>query len=215
MLRFGFRILHVVILLFLPFIVLIRGAVFFHEQYHLYPLLTIFAGAFLFSFVLIIYLSLFLGRLGPKSPVNFSFATKMKLIFIVVIVFCLHGIFFLQSDNLKTPSLKHSIGNLHPIIRLAVSTVIFLDRDLIITDGLRTPEDYRKMGLPSNKSSLHYKQKDGYAYAIDIRTSHRSIVRNSLIKGYFNLMGFRIMRHTGTDDHLHISLYCPYLPRSF
>jgi hypothetical protein len=80
---------------------------------------------------------------------------------------------------------------------------------------LRVAEDYRRMGLPSNTTSLHYQQKDGYAYAVDIRTNDRSMVRNTLMKVYFNLMGFRSLRHSGSDDHLHISLYCPFLPRSF
>jgi hypothetical protein len=215
MLRIAFSILHIIILLFLPFIILIRGAVYFHQYHQLFPLLAIISGVLLCSLLLLIYVSFLFGRVGTDSTFSLSFSTKMKLVMAVVIIFCIHGIFFLRSDNLKNPSLKHNIHKLHPIIRLAVSTVIFLDKDLIVTDGLRVPEDYRRMGLPSNKTSLHYQQKDGYAYAVDIRTNNRSMVRNALMRVYFKLMGFRSLRHSGSDDHLHVSLYCPYLPRSF
>jgi hypothetical protein len=85
-----------------------------------------------------------------------------------------------------------------------------IDENLVITDASRVPEDYKKMGLPTNKSSLHYKQKDGYAYALDLRTNGRYEIRNFLIKSYFYFMGFNTLRHVGTDDHLHISLPCHY-----
>ena len=91
--------------------------------------------------------------------------------------------------------------------RLGVSTVIFLDRDLVVTDADRQPEDYKRMGLKANKRSLHYKQSNGYSHALDIRTNGRGELRNTLLRGYFTLMGFNTLRHGGTGDHLHISLH--------
>ena len=76
-----------------------------------------------------------------------------------------------------------------------------------MTDANRVPEDYRKMGLKSKKRSLHYKQKNGFVHAMDIRTNGRGEVRNFLLKTYFQLMGFNVLRHGGTGDHLHVSLH--------
>ena len=95
---------------------------------------------------------------------------------------------------------------MHPILRLSVSTLVYIDKDLIITDAKRLPEDYKKMGLREKGHSLHYKQNNGYAHALDLRTNNRSKIRNFLIRSYFRLMGFNTHRHVGTSDHLHISL---------
>ena len=77
----------------------------------------------------------------------------------------------------------------------------------MITDANRVPEDYRKMGLKSKSRSLHYRQKNGFVHAIDIRTKGRSEFRNFCLKWYFRLMGFNVLRHGGTGDHLHVSLF--------
>jgi hypothetical protein len=79
-----------------------------------------------------------------------------------------------------------------------------------LTDATRKPEDYKSMGLPTNKHSLHYKQIDGYAYAIDIRTNNRSELRNIFLPVYFYILGFKTDRHIGTGDHLHVSMPCRY-----
>ena len=91
-------------------------------------------------------------------------------------------------------------------MRMSVSTILFLDKSLIITDAQRLPEDYKKMGLKTKSRSLHYEQSDGFVHAIDIRTNGRTDIRNFFIKSYFSLMGFNTLRHDGTGDHLHISL---------
>jgi hypothetical protein len=65
------------------------------------------------------------------------------------------------------------------------------------------------MGLPVYESSLHYRQQDGYVHAMDLRTIGRSGFRNWATKSYFQLLGFRVIRHVGTADHFHISLPVP------
>jgi hypothetical protein len=91
---------------------------------------------------------------------------------------------------------------------LAVSTLILADRNAVITDLARTPDDYRRMGLPLNRRSLHYPQADGWVHAVDLRTT--SGLRSLLVEWYFRAMGFDTLRHTGTHDHLHVSL--PLVP---
>jgi len=117
------------------------------------------------------------------------------------------AVLFFSSSNLKNPQLKSEINALHPILRLGMSTLIYVDKELIVTDASREPEDYRKMGLPSKKASLHYKQPStNYAHAVDIRTQRRAGWKNFLVKKYFDLLGFNTLRHGGTADHLHVSI---------
>ena len=86
-------------------------------------------------------------------------------------------------------------------------TATIFDRNLVITDIARSANDYRQMGLPANPNSLHYSQTaTGYVHAVDLRTINRSEMLNILTKLYFNLTGFHTHRHTGTNDHLHVSL---------
>jgi hypothetical protein len=89
---------------------------------------------------------------------------------------------------------------------VAVSTVTLADNDLVITDIERMEDDYNRMGLPVNQSSLHYRQESGYVQAVDIRTFDRGFVRNALLRGSLELMGFNTIRHVGTADHLHVEL---------
>lgn len=136
---------------------------------------------------------------------------KQKLLFTLLLVvgFSIHLLFFISSKNLKTQELKSEYLELHPILRLSTGILVKIDKKLVITDASRKLEDYASMGLNANQRSLHFPQKDSYAYALDLRTNNRNEIQIFLIKGYFKLMGFDVLRHVGTADHLHISLYCP------
>jgi hypothetical protein len=92
----------------------------------------------------------------------------------------------------------------HPLLRIAVSTLILVDRDAVITDLARTADDYPRMGLPIHPRSLHYRQEDGWVHAVDLRT--RGPLRSLLVEWYFRAMGFDTLRHVGTADHLHVAL---------
>lgn len=203
-----------ILILILPFFLLIRGSLYAHENfnYGAYPSLLI--GLVATSVLLFLYMTFvyhyWTKRLGDEDNLQ----RRMLFAFMLVSAYCAYGLFFLSADNFKNPSLKKEVSQMHPILRLSVSTFILLDRDLIITDGSRQPEDYRKMGLTTPNNSLHYPQKDGYAYALDLRTNNRNEIRNQLMSLYFRLLGLNILRHTGTADHLHISLHCHYAPRA-
>jgi hypothetical protein len=95
---------------------------------------------------------------------------------------------------------------MHPVLRVAVSTVTLADNDLVVTDIERFEEDYASMGLPVNQTSFHYRQESGYVHAVDIRTIGHGFVRNALLRGSLEIMGFRTIRHVGTADHLHVEL---------
>lgn len=61
-----FNITSAIILLVLPFVALIRGAVFLHENYELFSWLSILGGVFLSALVLFIYFVFIQGRLTGK-----------------------------------------------------------------------------------------------------------------------------------------------------
>lgn len=204
--RFLLNILKILFLLLLPFVVLIRGAVFLHEQYALYAWFAIFGGVMASAFLILLYAIYIQGALTGELGNFQAMKRRYWMALVVVLVYCLPGLLFLSATNAKHPEVQKEFRNLHPILRLGVSTLIWLDNDLVMTDGSRRPEDYGKMGLARKRHSLHYQQSNGYAHAIDIRTIEQGMIRNWLIERYFRLMGFQTLRHVGTADHLHVSL---------
>lgn len=197
----------------LPFFLLIRGSVFVHKNYNYgaYPSVFIAAVA---TIILLLYIS-FLDQKLSRDRTEINLNTRFFIAVALVTGYTIYGLYFISSKNIQNPALKKELNQMHPILRLGVSTFILMDKKMIITDASRKPEDYRKMGLPTNKSSLHYRQKDGYAYAVDLHTSTRNEIRNQLMRLYFNVLGYKTLRHGGTGDHLHVSLYCNYHPKSY
>jgi len=200
------RLLKWFLVLTLPFLVLIRGAIFFHSEYYFGPWLSVMAGGAVTLIVLIIYMTVIHGMFSSTLGGVRAFKRRSYVALLVIAGYCIQGLFFISSSNVKDSALSSELRELHPIVRLAVSTIIMVDRDLIITDASRQREDYDRMGLPINERSMHYPQEDGYAYAIDLRTNQRSYLHNSLVQNYFRIMGFKTLKHTGTAPHLHVSL---------
>jgi hypothetical protein len=124
----------------------------------------------------------------------------------LVVLYLAHALLFLSSVNAKSEEVRAYYTSLHPLLRLSVSTLVILDGSVVITDTAREPRDYERMGLPVYESSLHFRQRDGYVHAMDLRTIGRGELRNWATKTYFRLLGFRVLRHVGTADHLHVSL---------
>jgi len=193
----------IILLLSLPFISLVRGAVYLYEQQNYGSWNAIFGAAIITTFLLIVYMIFFYGRITGKVG---SLKRKLWLAMILVVGYGIHALYFFTEQNAKHTSIQKEFTSLHPILRLSISTIIHLDEGLIMTDANRQPEDYRKMGLKSKRNSLHYKQKNGYVHAFDVRVKNRSWIRNGLLQLYFKAMGFNTLRHGGTGDHLHISL---------
>jgi hypothetical protein len=208
------KILRVVLIIVLPFFILIRGSAFIHNRHDLGPWISLGGGAIITAFVLFIYMTFIYARWTEKIGDVDNLKRRSLFALALVFLYCGYGLFFISTNNFKNPALKSEISDLHPILRMGVSTFIILDKDMIITDASRVPEDYRKMGLQTARNSLHYKQKDGYAYAVDLRTNNRHALRNWMMKVYFKLLGFNTLRHMGTDDHLHVSLPCHYNRRA-
>lgn len=62
------------------------------------------------------------------------------------------------------------------------------------------------MGLKPRAYALHFRQPTGFVHAVDLRTNGRPKSVNLLVELYFVLMGFDVIRHVGTADHLHVAL---------
>ncbi len=204
------KILRVVLIIVLPFFILIRGSAFIHNRHDLGAWMSLGGGALITAFLLFIYMTFIYRRFTKKFGDSDNLKRRSLFALALVVLYCGYGLFFISSDNFKNPALKSEISDLHPLLRLGVSTFILMDKNMIITDASRVPEDYKKMGLKTAKNSLHYKQQDGYAYAIDLRTNNRNETRNMIMQLYFRILGFNTLRHTGTGDHLHVSLTCHY-----
>jgi len=206
MVRLISEVVKILIILVFPFILLIRGAIVFHSQLSFGPYLSISASILVTAFLLFLYFNIVFSHWTGKIGSGTALKRRAFWAIIITLIYALHGIFYMSSDNTKNRDVKSEINKVHPILRLSVSTVVYIDKEIIITDGKRVPEDYTKMGLKKKAHSLHYRQSNGYAHALDLRTNNRSEIRNFLLRSYFRLMGFTTLRHVGTDDHLHISL---------
>jgi len=207
-----YNIIKILLIITLPFLLLIRAAVYLHFQQGLHTNIALIASTIGTSILLMIYFSVLYGKWTKRKAKIKYLRRRFALLFFFVGIFTLHGIMFVSSDNTKTSSVQKEFRSLQPILRLGCSTLFLLDKKAIITDASRQPEDYKKMGLKTLKNSLHYPQEDNYAYAIDLRTNNRSEIRNKALQGYFYLMGFKTLRHVGTADHLHVSMPCRYRP---
>ncbi len=202
-----FFILRLLFFIVLPFIVLIRSSVYLHIEYYLNPWLSVIGGVLASATLLLLYVLYH----SYKYTGSFDGVIKVKraywLTIALVGVYCAPIILFVAAANTKGEEVQKEYRSLHPVLRLSIGTLIILEKDLIITDANRVPEDYRKMGLPTRSHSLHYKQSSEYVHAVDLRTRGHSWLRNSLVQKYFDLMGFNTLRHIGTDDHLHVSIF--------
>lgn len=190
----------------LPFVVLLRTSTLVYGAGWPGPWLSLTAGAVLTFLLLAGYVLWAAKRLQGRVNVP---RRLLQGLAVLVCAWCVYGVVFLSGANAKTEAVRAEYRSLHPLLRMAVGTLVVVDGDLLVTDAGRALGDYAAMGLPANEASLHLEQADGYAHALDLRTAGRSGIRNTLTRLYFAAMGFRTLRHVGTADHLHVSLAVP------
>jgi hypothetical protein len=124
----------------------------------------------------------------------------------LVAAWACYSLLYLAGSNAKSDDVRAHYTSLHPVLRAALSTIILVNPDLVITDMARQPVDYGRMGLPANQRTRHYEQPDGWVHAVDLRTIGRGEIENRAVQLYFWSMGFSTLRHVGTADHLHVQL---------
>ncbi|UCC73787.1 MAG: hypothetical protein JSV86_04290 [Gemmatimonadota bacterium] len=203
--KWGFRALLFAAALLLPFYLLVGSSVFFYRTYGVPTWPALLAGLLLTVLLLLLYSAWITKRVSGKIRMP---SLLPKTLLAVVGAYCLYTLIYISSMNVKG-GVEDTYHSLHPLLRLAASTFILVDSDLVVTGMERQPEDYARMGLPLYEHSLHFEQADGYAHAVDLRTIGRSEWRSFLMRTYFRAMGFRTVRHVGTADHLHVSLPMP------
>jgi len=134
--------------------------------------------------------------------------TGIALLMVALAVLALgyKGISTFPLQNFKSAEVRSEWHRLHPTLRLVLWLARAGDRDVMLTDIARTPEDYTLMGLEGRGQSPHFVQADGFAHAIDVRVSDAGALHNWARQGLFLLVGLDALRHKGTADHLHVSL---------
>lgn len=192
----------------LPFLVLVRVSVFFysHYGYATWPALAV--GAVCTLALVTAYAAWLWRRITGRTRTR-ELVLARRVALPLVLAYLIYALVYVSSGNAKSDRVRAYYTSLHPLLRLALSTWILLDREIVITDLARRPEDYATMKLPPLDGSLHYRQRDGYAHAADLRTAGRGFVKNGLVRLYFWSMGFDTLRHVGTADHLHVELPVP------
>lgn len=186
-----------------PFLVLVRTSNYLYQTYHFNGWAALAAGVMATILLLIGYGCYISYRYRKSFRVH---KYLVRGIIVLVSAYTLYGVLYYSSLNTKTDEINSYYRSLHPIMRVALTTITLADSDLVITDIRREPDDYSRMGLPENQQSLHYVQSNGYVHAVDLRTTGRPEWQNWLIRMAFNLTGLESIRHVGTADHLHIYL---------
>jgi hypothetical protein len=187
----------------LPFFALIRGAVYLHAERGVSAWLALLAGVAVTVAIVTAYGVRLAGKVKGGPPLR---AVALRFALPLVAFYAIYCLLYLSSTHFKSPTEREYYRAIHPLLRLALATVVLFDRDVVITDVARKPEDYARMGLPVNHGSLHLPQRDGYVRAVDLRTAGRGWIRNTVAVAYFRVMGFSTLRHVGTADHLHVEL---------
>lgn len=194
------------VLIAVPFFVLVGGGVWLYRIHAIPTWLALGGSGAVATALLTLYGVRLSKKLTGKARLRF---VGTKLAAPVIVFYCGYALLFLSSVNAKTDEVREYYRSIHPLLRVALSTAILADRDIVVTDARREPAGYAKMGLPALDNSLHFVQEGGFVHAVDLRTIGRSEWRNLLLVGYFRLMGLKTLRHVGTADHLHVSLAPP------
>ena len=190
----------------LPFVVLIGGAVWLYRVQAIPTWLALAISGILAAGLLTAYAAGTCQRLTGEARLRFVFT---RLALPLIVFYCGYTLLYLSSVNTKTEEVRRYYTTVHPLLRVALSTAVLFDRDIVVTDTRRELSDYARMGLPPFDNSLHFPQSSGYVHAVDLRTVGRARWKNLTMVAYFRLLGFRTLRHVGTADHLHVSLAPP------
>jgi hypothetical protein len=196
-------LLRVTTIVTLPFVLLVRGSVFTYERYGAPWWIALAVAAAGVLVVLTFYGAWVSHRLSGQARVGMV----VKWIALpMVVCYCGYALLYASRAHAKNDAIQSVYSSAHPLLKVALSTLILADRGLVITDLARERSDYPRMRLSPTETSLHYVQADGWVHAVDLRTAGRGSFANTLRQLYFEAMGFETIRHVGTADHLHVAL---------
>ena len=203
------RVLLGVVLLALPFWLLIRADIWL-ELSHGWPapLALAAAGSLALGALAGAVLAVAL-RIPWPSVRRAVFRAGFVGLGLALAVVAGQALLSLPAHSAKTEAERADYRDLHPALRLAVGSLRVLDEDLVLTDIGREPADYARMGLAVPAWPRHGVHTDGTWRAVDMRTRGQGGLRNLLVQGWFESLGFHTLRHGGTGDHLHVELRDP------
>lgn len=186
-----------------PFVLLLRGGLHAHGAWGWGPWPAVLSGvAFGAGGLGLLTWAALLAAGMPRAVRRFLSRGALLL----TVAYAGYGLVYVAARHAKGPEVRTEYRSLHPLLRLASTTLFLVDDGAVVTDASRVVADYAAMGLTPLESSLHFRQADGYVHALDLRTAGRPEWRNVLVSTAFRLMGFRTLRHVGTADHLHVFL---------
>src|SRR5260370_8704475 len=191
-----------VLLAVLPFFALVRVSVFLYLRHGYGAWFAVLAGMGSAIGLVMVYGAWWSRRLTGRLRLGQARRVAMAL----VLPFSGYALLYVSSSHAKSEQVRAYYTALHPLLRVALSTVILANREAVMTDLALRPEDYRAMRLPPSAAPLPYVQADGYVHAADLRTLGRGALQNGLMQLSFRAMGFATLRHGGTADHLHVEL---------
>lgn len=192
----GLASLKAIAVVALPFLVYVRASVYLY-RHGAHPWIAIMVAALITCGIVSGFVILIAHRFRPVL----KWAALP-----VVFTWCVYAAFYLSRVNVKSDDVRAYYSAVNPILRVALSTIVLIDPDLVVTDMGRVRADYRRMRLRVNDRTMHYVQPDGWVHAVDLRTRGRGRIRNRVVQLYFWSMGFSTLRHVGTADHLHVQL---------
>ena len=129
----------------LPFPLLVRAAVLFYADYGLGAWTSVGLAATGVAGLLAAYGAFAAYKLRGRIRVLWM----AKVAGALVAAYCAYALAYVSAANVKAPEVAATYTALHPLLRLATSTLILADGDLVVTDAARAPSDYRRMGLPA------------------------------------------------------------------
>ncbi len=192
-----------VLLAVAPFFVLVRTAVAVQGGWGLGPWASLGVGVVAISAILALY-SWAVGRWLGTGPGTRRVLNRGAVA--LGLAFVLYGVIWVGASHAPGEGVRAEYRSLHPVLRVATGLIFLADPGRVMVDGARTVEDYRLLGLSASEASLHFRQGDGFAHAVDFRTRGRPEWGNRGVELGFWLLGFHALRHRGTADHLHVSL---------
>ena len=197
------RVATPLVLIALPFFVLVRGAVMLYRDAGWPSWLALLGSGAVMIGILACYGALMTRRLTGRA----RFGWTLRWVALpLVLGFMVRGLLVLDRSHAQSESIRAEYRDTHPLLRMALATLDMADDKLVVTDMSRTAADYARMGLPVVANTMHAVQRDGWVHAVDIHTRGRGFFVNFFVATYFRAMGFRVLRHVGTADHLHVEL---------
>ena len=201
--KLALRLAIPLVVIAVPFVVLVRGAVMLYTSAHWPSWLALLASGVAMIAVLALYGALASRRFTGRA--RFGWVARWVAMPLVA-GFLIRGLIYLDRSHAQSESIRAEYRDTHPLLRMALATLDLADDRLVVTDMSRTAADYTRMGLPVLANTMHGVQRDGWVHAVDIHTRGRGFFVNFFVATYFRTMGFHVLRHVGTADHLHVEL---------